>query len=149
MSRRIAGAPRVVQRALESSCSPIGIRERVVAVAVAIAVAVAVVVAIVVVIVVCSVSRRVTLTRKLVFPLFTGLCNSSSGVLETCRRARVVEKKFRGSCRRGELGIVERQKCASVRIGRRPLLRSRSMGAGCCSSISVVALLMRFALTFH
>lgn len=89
----------MVQRALESSCSPIGIRERVVAVAVAIAVTVAVAVAIVVVIVVCSVfsrSRRVTLTRKLVFPLFTGSYNSSSGVVSKRVGARVWWKRSFG-----------------------------------------------------
>lgn len=83
MSRRIAGASRVVQRAPESSCSPIGIRERALRRR-------------------CRCHRhysRVALSSlslrasHFVFPLFTGVYNSSS-VLETCPRALVVERSF-------------------------------------------------------
>lgn len=47
MSRRIAAAPRVVQRASESSCSPIGIRKRVFAVAGAVTIVVVTIVCVV------------------------------------------------------------------------------------------------------
>ena len=84
VSRRIAGASRVVQRAPESSCSPIGIRERALRRS-------------------CRCRRhycrvcRVALSslslQEPVFPLVTGVYSLSS-VLETYLRARVVERSF-------------------------------------------------------
>lgn len=127
MSRRIAGAPRVVQRASESSCSAIGIRERVFAVAVAVAVTVAVAIVVTVACVLVSLSIAYSYERiSPFFPTFTDVCNYHPELSKRVR-ARVWWKEVSGKLPTwgiGENRAVKVRECADRSMT--PLFRSHS-----------------------